>query len=426
MEKWKVKGIVTDEPKSKQQTEQAVLDKAVEKGEIEPEAAGKKDNDVIKVDLDKLKNQEKDAVQKQSTNEVSVRDGSETSKEVQKENKEEVKKPAGENKQEEKNKSNEEKQGEEINSPIELVQEEENKQPEKVDNQPKIDQRSAEVNKKPEPQPEISLPENIEKLVKFMDETGGSIEDYVDLNKDVSNFSDAELLRQYYTKSKPWDQKEITEYMEDNFSYSEEEDDPRDIRSKQRAYKEEIYNAKKFFDTNKEKYYADLKLRRKQEIPQEYTEAYQNYNNLKKEQETSQQLTQLFLEKTDSVFSDNFKGFDFQVGNNKYRYKVNNVAETKRVQSNISEFVNNYLNDKGEMENATGYHKALFAARNADKLAEHFYQQGRADALRENAKEAKNIDMEPRKEGFIETKAGQKFRVVTGDSSSKLRVKLKQ
>ena len=426
MEKWKVKGIVKDEPKSKQQTEQAVLDKAVEKGEIEPEAAGKKDNDVIKVNLDKLKNQEKDAVQKQSTNEVSVRDGSETSKEVQKENKEEVKKPTGENKQEEKNKGNEEKQGEEINSPIELIQEEENKQPEKVDNQPKIDQRSAEVNKKPEPQPEINLPENVEKLVKFMDETGGSIEDYVDLNKDVSNFSDAELLRQYYTKSKPWDQKEITEYMEDNFSYSEEEDDPRDIRSKQRAYKEEIYNAKKFFDTNKEKYYADLKLRRKQEIPQEYTEAYQNYNNLKQEQEKSQQLTQLFLEKTDSVFGDNFKGFDFQVGNNKYRYKVNNVAETKRVQSNISEFVNNYLNDKGEMENATGYHKALFAARNADKLAEHFYQQGRADALRENAREAKNIDMEPRKEGFIETKAGQKFRVVTGDSSSKLRVKLKQ
>ena len=179
-------------------------------------------------------------------------------------------------------------------------------------------------------------------------------------------------------------------------------------------------------DTNKEKYYADLKLRRKQEIPQEYTEAYQNYNNLKQEQEKSQQLTQLFLEKTDSVFGDNFKGFDFQVGNNKYRYKVNNIAETKRIQSNISEFVNNYLNDKGEMENATGYHKALFAARNADKLAEHFYQQGRADALRENAREAKNIDMEPRKEGFIETKAGQKFRVVTGDSSSKLRVKLKQ
>ena len=426
MEKWKVKGIVTDEPKSKQQTEQAVLDKAVEKGEIEPEAAGKKDNDVIKIDLDKLKNQEKDAVQKQSTNEVSVRDGSETSEEVQKENKEEVKKPTGKNKQEEKNKGNEEKQGEEINSPIELIQEEENKQPEKVDNQPKIDQRSAEVNKKPEPQPEINLPENIEKLVKFMDETGGSIEDYVDLNKDVSNFSDAELLRQYYTKSKPWDQKEITEYMEDNFSYSEEEDDPRDIRSKQRAYKEEIYNAKKFFDTNKEKYYADLKLRRKQEIPQEYTEAYQNYNNLKQEQEKSQQLTQLFLEKTDSVFGDNFKGFDFQVGNNKYRYKVNNVTETKNAQSNLANFVNQFLNDEGDLENASGYHKALFAARNADKIAQHFYEQGRADALQQSAKEAKNINMEPRKEGFIETKSGQKFRVVSGNSSSKLRVKLKQ
>ena len=341
MEKWKVKGVVTDEPKSKQQTEQAVLDKAVEKGEIEPEAAGKKNNDVIKVDLDKLKNKENDAVQKQSADEVPVRDGSETSEEVQKENKEEPKEVTGENKQEENNKSNEEKQGEKIDSPIELIKEEENKQPEKIDNsQPKVDKRSVDVNKKSEPpQPEINLPENVDKLVKFMDETGGSIEDYVDLNKDVSNFSEGELLRQYYTKSKPWDQKEITEYMEDNFSYSEEEDDPRDIRSKQRAYKEEIYNAKKFFDTNKEKYYADLKLRRKEEIPQEYTEAYQHYNDLKKNQETSQQLTQLFLEKTDSVFGDNFRGFDFQVGNNKYRYKVNNVTETKNNQTDISKFV---------------------------------------------------------------------------------------
>ena len=158
MEKWKVKGIVKDEPKSKQQTEQAVLDKAVEKGEIEPEAAGKKDNDVIKVDLDKLKNQEKDAVQKQSTNEVSVRDGSETSKEVQKENKEEVKKPTGENKQKEEDKGNEEKQGEKVDSPIELVKEEDNKQPEKT-NQPKIDERAAEVNKKSEPvEDKLNLP----------------------------------------------------------------------------------------------------------------------------------------------------------------------------------------------------------------------------------------------------------------------------
>ena len=134
----------------------------------------------------------------------------------------------------------------------------------------------------------------------------------------------------------------------------------------------------------------------------------------------------MFLEKTDQVFSDSFKGFDFQVGDNKFRYKVNNVAETKKMQSDISNFIQPYLNDKGEISDAKGYHKALFTARNADKLAQHFYEQGRADALRQNAKDAKNIDMNPRQEGIVQTKTGQKFRVVSGDSSSKLKIKLKQ
>ena len=427
MEKWKVKGIVTDEPKSKQQTEQAVLDKAVEKGEIEPEAAGKKDNSVIKVDLDKLKNKEKDAVQKQSTNEVSVRDGSETSKEVQKENKEEVKEPAGKNKQEENNKSNKEEQGEEIDSPIELIKEEENKQPEKVEtNQPQVDQRSAEVNEKPEPkEPKVNLPENVDKLVKFMDETGGSIEDYVALNKDISSLKDGELLREYYTKSKPWEQSEISEYMEDNFSYTED-DDPKEIRAKKRAYKEEIHKARQFFTVNRDKYYADIKLKKQTEIPEQYENALKFYEDSKRNEEINKEITNKFLQRTENVFSNDFKGFDFQVGNNKYRYKVNNITETKNAQSDLSNFVGQFLNNKGELENVSGYHKALFTARNADKIAQHFYEQGRADALQQSAKEAKNINMEPRKEGFIETKSGQKFRVVSGNSSSKLRVKLKQ
>tara|TARA_Y100001972_G_scaffold17316_1_gene19194 strand:- start:12294 stop:12941 length:648 start_codon:yes stop_codon:yes gene_type:complete len=215
--------------------------------------------------------------------------------------------------------------------------------------------------------------------------------------------------------------------MEDNFSYSEEEDDPKDIRAKKRAYKEELFKAKSFFDNNKDKYYADIKLNKEQSIPENYKKALTFYNESQKTNELTKQLTQTFLKKTDNVFSDTFKGFDFQVGDNKYRYKVNNVAETKKYQSDLNNFLNTFLDkNTGEMINASGYHKAIFAAKNADKIAQHFYEQGRADALQQNAKEAKNINMEPRKEGFIETKSGQKFRVVSGNSSSKLRVKLKQ
>jgi hypothetical protein len=257
-----------------------------------------------------------------------------------------------------------------------------------------------------------------------MEETGGTVEDYVLLNKDLSSYNDGDLLREYYNQSKPWDTQEVSEYMEDNFSY-DEDDDPREIRSKKRAFKEELFNAKKFLEGNKEKYYADLKLNKQQDIPQEYQEAFTYYNEYKQSAESNEQLKQSFLQKTDNVFNDKFKGFDFQVGNNKYRFKVNNAVETKTQQSDINNFVKGFLGDDGQISDAKGYHKALFAARNADKLAEHFYEQGRADALRNAAKDAKNINMDPRKEGVVQTKSGQKFKVVSGDSSSKLRMKLK-
>jgi uncharacterized protein (DUF2164 family) len=402
MATWTVKGVVDDEPKTKQETEQAVLDQAVEKGEIDPQSAGQETDEVPKINLDEL-NKAEDAVQEQQTEKVSVGDEPTVSEEVV-----------------------EEVQEQPDESPLELVQDDEETQI--TDSQPKVDERAAKVNATPEPAqetPQVNLPENVEKLVQFMEETGGSVEDFVRLNKDISELPEGDLLREYYSQSKPWDATDINEYMEDQFSFNDD-DDPREIRAKKRAFKEELYNARKFFETNKEKYYADLKLSRKQEIPQEYQEAYEAYNTLKQEHESNTQLNNLFLEKTGEVFSDNFKGFDFQVGDNKFRYKVANISETKEMQSDLSNFIKSYLNDKGEIADAEGYHKALFTARNADKLANHFYEQGRADALRQSAKEAKNINMDPRREGVVKTKSGQQFKVVSGDSSSKLKIKLKQ
>ena len=217
---------------------------------------------------------------------------------------------------------------------------------------------------------------------------------------------------------------EIIKCLEDNFSYDEELDDPRDVRAKKRAFKEELFNAKRFLEGSKEKYYADLKLKRQQEVPTEYQEAFERYNEYQSRVEENQKAAQVFLKKTDEVFNNNFKGFDFQVGDNKYRFKVSNVEQTKKSQSDINNFINDFLNEDGLIDDAAKYHKALFTARNADKLAEHFYEQGRADAIRQSAKEAKNISMDPRQEGVIQTKSGQKFKAVSGDSSSKLRIKL--
>ena len=408
MAEWKIKGAAEDvEQKSAQEQEQAVLDKAVEEGKIEPEAAGKEADEVPKINLDEL-NKKEDTAQEQEAEEVPVED-------VPKENKEAEQKPQ---------KQAEAEETEKQDSPLELIKDEE----EVVEaDQPKVDERAAKVNEQPKPaEPEVVLPENVDKLVKFMEETGGSVEDFVLLNRDLSKYNDGDLLREYYKQSKPWDTQEISEYMEDNFSYNEEEDEPREIRAKKRAFKEELFNAKKFLEGNKEKYYADLKLKKQTDIPQEYQEALEYYNTYQQNAESSKQLTESFLQKTDSVFSQDFKGFDFQVGDNKYRYKVNNINDTKTQQSDINNFVKQFLGDDGQINDAKGYHKALFTARNADKLAEHFYEQGRADALRQSAKEAKNINMDPRQEGVIKTASGQKFKVVSGDSSSKLRMKLRQ
>ena len=393
MSEWKIKGAVEDtEQKTAQQEEQAVLDKAVEDGAIEPEAAGREEDEVPKINLNDLTEEpntpEEDEVADDDT-------------------------------------SGEEEQA--TDSPLELVNDEEDSS-----NEARVES-SVENTTATQEQEEVqlqgqtqALPENVEKLVKFLEETGGSVEDYVNLNRDLDSVNDAELLREYYKQSKPWDNQEIEEYLEDNFSYDEELDEARDIRAKKRAFKEELFNAKKFLQGNKEKYFADIKLRKQQEVPTEYQEAFQHYNTYKQSLEQNQQATKIFLEKTNNVFNDNFKGFDFQVGDNKYRYKVQNVSNTKEVQSDINNFIKDFLNDDGTINDAAGYHKALFTARNADKLAEHFYEQGRADAIRKSAKEAKNINMDPRKEGVIKTKSGQKFKVVSGDSSSKLKIKLRK
>ena len=412
--------------KTLQEKEAAVLEKAVEEGTVDKEY-GLQDDGVYKVNLDKPPIKKEDAVQEQSTNEVSVRDGSETSEEIQKENKEESKEPAGENKQEENDKSNEEEQGQKVeDSPLELVTDEKN-----TTDEARVDSST----EKPEPAQEQEkilpeaktqeLPENIDKLVKFMEETGGSLEDYVSLNRDVTKMDNTTLLREYYKSTKPHlDADDVDFLFNKNFAYDEEADDPSDIKAKQLAYKEELYNAQQYFNKAKDKYYADLKLRKQQDIDPQYIKAMEYYNNSQQQSEEYNNLQKQFIEKTDKVFNDNFKGFDFKVGENKYRFKVDNTEKVKQYQSDISNFINEFLGDDGAVNDAAGYHKALFAAKNADKIANHFYEQGRADAIKDAAKDANNINMDPRADNStIKTKQGDKIRVVSGNSSDKLRIK---
>ena len=416
-EKVQVKVVADDSPApTKQEQEAAVLDKAVETGEVASEY-GLQDDGVYKINLDKppVQKEENNAIQERETKEIPVGERAQDSKEVD----EEVREQSSE-------KSNtvqtEEKVLEENDSPLELIKEDE----ETIvkEEEPSITAEQKEEVKEAEKQ---MLPENVEKLVTFMEETGGSLEDYVNLNRDISKYDNVTLMREYYKTTKPHlNQDDVEFLLNKNFSYDEETDDPSEVKAKQLAFKEELFNAQNHFKTSKEKYYADLKLRKQNEVAPEYKEAYDYYNNQKQLIEESEKLQKDFLSKTDKVFSDDFKGFDFSVGKNKYRFKVDNPLKTKEFQSDIKNFANTFIGKDGTVADAKGYHKALFAGANADKIANHFYEQGRADAIKEQAKAAKNIDMSPRSDNSnVMSSSGQKIRVVSGDDSSKLRIKWK-
>ena len=271
------------------------------------------------------------------------------------------------------------------------------------------------------------LPENIEKLVTFMEETGGSVQDYVSLNKDYSDLSPAQVLKEYYTKSKPHlDQEEISFLMEDNFDFDEDVDEAREIRKKKLAFKEEVANAKNYLESSKSKYYDEIKLR--PGVTQEQKEALSFFDNYKKQQETANQLHGDFRDNTKKLFNNEFKGFDFKVGEKKFRYGVKDPAKVGEAQIDVQNFVGKYSDDKGRIVDPAGYHKAMYAAMNADKIAHHFYEQGKADGVKNVIQSSKNPSQDsPRQvaDGNVFVN-GLKVKSISGLDSSKLKIKTKK
>jgi len=274
--------------------------------------------------------------------------------------------------------------------------------------------------------PEIELPENVEKLVDFMKETGGTLVDYVRLNADYSNVNDETMLKEYYVHTKPHlDAEEINFLMDDKFAWDEDMDEERDIRKKKLALKEEVAKARNYMEDLKGKYYDEIKLR--PGVTQEQQKAMDFFNRYNKEQDAIQQRHTTFKDGTNNFFSNDFKGFEFNLGEKRFRYGVNNPGEVASNQSNLSDFIKTFLDEKGNVKDYTGYHKAIYAARNADTIAKHFYEQGKADAVKDVTAKSKNITNEVRESNsgdvFIN---GLKVRAVSGVDSSKLKIKTRK
>jgi hypothetical protein len=271
----------------------------------------------------------------------------------------------------------------------------------------------------------VELPENIEKLVSFMQETGGTIEDYVRLNADYSNINNVALLKEYYKNTKPHlDAEEVEFLLEDKFFFDEDIDDEREIKLKKLAFKDEISKARNFLEDAKKKYYAEIKAR--PGVNAEQQKAVDFFNRYNNEQNKVAQQQDAFKKQTSNLFNNEFKGFEYNLGEKRFRYNVQNPNQVAETQSNIQTFVGKFLDKEGNVTDVPGYHKALYSAMNADKIAAHFYEQGKADAVKQVVSNSKNPSMDaPRtaSEPFIN---GLRVKSISSEDTSKLRIQTKK
>ena len=324
-----------------------------------------KEDGTIVLDMNKV-NEIENAVQEQNTDEVPVRDESGASEEVRQENVEAANEEVAEQSIQE-----------EVSNTVEAANE-------ALD---KVEQTGQ------------ALPENIQKLVDFVNDTGGSVEDYVRLNRNYEEMDNQTALQEYYERTKPHLSREEVDFlMEDQFSYDEEVDDEKDIKRKKLALKEQVAEAKAYLDGQKSKYYDEIKAA--PVVNDEYQKAMDFFNRYNKEVEDNQRITEerskYFEEKTNEVFNDSFEGFEYQVGDERFRVNVRDADKVKDMQSDLNNFIEAHLDETGKIKNASDYHRSIYTAMNPDVIARHFYEQGKADALKNSVAQSKNIDMEPR------------------------------
>lgn len=391
-----------------------VEEKSIAEKEAEVQKLSTNEDGDYTVDLGKINEpkEETDAIQEQKTEDGVLRGSGENEKD-------------GENAEVEL----QEVQQEKVEEPVleEVIEKEVAEQQIPITEEKQPEQEIEQVEETKEP--ELNLPENIKDLVKFMEETGGTLEDYVRLSADYSNVDENTLLREYYKQTKPHlSYDEVSFLLDDQFSFDAEIDEERDIKRKKLALKEEVANANKFLNETKDKYYKEIKLGSR--LAPEQQKAIEFFDRYNKEQQSAEELlqqqTKHFQQETSKVFNEEFKGFNFDVGDKKYRFNVKDVNKVKETQSDLLNVFNKYVGDNKMLQDAGGYHKALFAASNPDKIANHFYEQGKADAIKQMSAEAKNINMDPRKtsSGYVEA-GGIKVKAISGDDNSKLKIKLK-
>lgn len=277
-----------------------------------------------------------------------------------------------------------------------------------------------------------ALPEDIDAYLKYKKETGRGLKDFVNLQRDYDEMGDDRLLANYYQATEEGlDAEDIRDIIEDRFSYDEDLDDEKDIKRKKLAKKRELNKARKHLNSLKDKYKTPLEssgggMSEEQKKDFEQYKSYVEESNTVKE--ANKKKYDWFLEKTNEVFNEEFKGFEFEIDESSFTFKPGDATELKNLQSDVNNFVNKFMDkDTGMMKDAKGYHRAMAMAMNPDKFAKFFYEQGVASAVDNDAKKSKNINMNVRATPQSFNKNGLKIRSVDNESSGRgLKIKSKK
>lgn len=272
------------------------------------------------------------------------------------------------------------------------------------------------------------LPDDVAAYYKFKQETGRGLEDFMKVNRNLDEVNGDALLKEYLLLTEDGLDSEDVDMMMEEYTYDEDLDDEADIKKAKLAKKKAIAKAKKYFEEQKEKYQAPLESRgaASLEDSEEY-QAYKQYvEQAKTYQEEQKRRKEWFDEKTNEVFSDGFKGFEFSIDNKSYVYTPGDRTELKKLQQTPEAWLNKYLDDKGLVKDAAGYHKSLAVAMNPEKFAQFFYEQGQANAVDDVMRKTKNINMSERAAPQSTTKGGLKIRAVNQDSGRGLKIKTRR
>ena len=271
------------------------------------------------------------------------------------------------------------------------------------------------------------MPEDEAAYMKYKKETGRGFEDFLKLKKDFDTMDSDQLLKEYLSSTQEGLDDDDIDTLLDDYRYDEDLDDESTIKKVKIAKKKVIAEAKKFFTVQKEKYKMPLESSSaglSPEEQEEYTSYKQYTKQAKTIEEENNRKRQWFNQKTDEVFGNEFKGFEFNINNKKLSFAPGDAAELKKNQATPANFINKFLDENGLIKDAAGYHRSLAIAMNPERFAKFFYEQGQSDAIEGTMKGIKNINMSERKSSEASVSpSGMQVKAVNPDSGRSLKIR---